>query len=114
MRLEKRGLLLSIIIWLPTFLGVAMVTGDPLNLPLIIALAATVFAHFLVALVEWIFYEPLGSEYVQTKLALRQAELTFGMALGELSSKRSPRKWWKPLYSWQLKRKLARRPTAST
>lgn len=106
MRLQKRNLLVAIIISLLTYIGVAAIEGHQWTLALV-APAAILSVHFLAALADWMLFEPLGAEYQQTRHALRQAELTFGIALGELSPNRSPRKWWRPIYLWRLKRKLA-------
>ncbi len=114
MRWCNRGLLIAVLTWLLTYIGYVTIKGHDWSVALI-TLAAILSANSLLALAEWILFEPLGLEYQRTRLALRQAELTFGIALGDLSSARSPRKWWRPLYQWRLKRKLARksRPEAS-
>lgn len=106
MPLQKRDLLVAIIISLLTYIGVTTIEGHQWTIALV-APAAILAVNFLAALADWTLFEPLGAEYRQTKHSLRQAELTFGIALGELSPKRSPRKWWRPIYLWRLKRKLA-------
>ena len=108
MRLQKQNLLVAIMISLLTYIGVAIVEGDHQLALALIAPVAILSVNVVAALADWMLFEPLGAEYRQTKHALRQAERTFRIALGELSTKRSPRKWWRPLYLWWLKRKLAR------
>ena len=48
-------------------------------------------ANFPLGVIDWLLLEPRGKEHRKDILALCQAELTMEIALGNLSSKRSPR-----------------------
>ena len=80
------------------------VLDSEIGATLAVALAIIV-AYSAVTLLDWTLWKPLGKEHAEIQRALRQFELTTGVALGELSRKRSARKWWWPLRRWWLRKK---------
>ena len=49
--------------------------------------------------------EAIGERTCQTRQALVDFERITGMAMGQVSRRRSPRSWWRQIYLWWLKRK---------
>ena len=66
---------------------------------------AIVLAYCVVTILDWMLWEPIGKEHAETRRAIRQFELVTSIVLGDLSRKRSARKWWRPVRHWWLRRK---------